>query len=65
MEGKIAGQKEGEIKVFKDANVGKAYMWSMTEMKWNEIGEVINPAQATAAGGGGGAVGGAQGPKYY
>ena len=51
--------------MFKDANVGKAYMWSMTEMKWNEIGEVINPAQATAAGGGGGAVGGAQGPKYY
>ena len=65
MEGKIAGQKEGEIKVFKDNNKGMAYMWSMTEMKWNLIGEVMNPAQATAGGGGGGAVGGAQGPKFY
>ena len=40
-------------------------MWSMTEMKWNLIGEVMNPAQATAGGGGGGAVGGPQGPKFY
>ena len=43
--------------MFKDGGVGKAYMWSMVEMKWQLIGEVINPAQATAGGGGGGAVG--------
>jgi len=52
------GQKKGEIKVFKDAGVGKAYMWDMDKMEWECIGEVINPAQAMAGGGGDGAVGG-------
>lgn len=51
--------------MFKDGGVGKAYMWSMVEMKWQLIGEVINPAQATAGGGGGGAVGQGGGTKYY
>ena len=60
------GQKKGEIKVFKDAGVGKAYMWDMDKMEWDCIGEVINPAQATAGGGGGGAVGGDNaGAKQY
>jgi len=53
--------------VFKNGGIANAYMWSMTNMKWDLIGEVINPAQATAGGGGGGAVGGAPagGPKFY
>ena len=37
------GSKEGEIKVFKDGGVAKAYMWKVAENKWEEIGEVINP----------------------
>ena len=66
IKGKVAGTKQGEIKVFKDAGVGKAYMWDMTKMEWECIGEVINPAQAMAGGGGNGAVGGqGGGTKQY
>ena len=39
--GKLIGSKEGEIKVFKDNGVAKAYMWKADERKWDEIGEVV------------------------
>jgi len=42
VEGKLVGTSEGEIKVFKDGEVAKAYMWKMAERKWEEIGEVLN-----------------------
>lgn len=42
VQGKLMGTSEGEIKVFKDGAVAKAYMWKMTERKWEEIGEVLN-----------------------
>lgn len=51
VEGKVRGTKEGEIKVFKDNGVAKAYMWKTAEGKWEEIGEVINPSQAQGGGG--------------
>lgn len=35
------GTSEGEIKVFKDKGVGKAYMWKSENRKWEEIGEVL------------------------
>jgi phospholipase A-2-activating protein len=39
--GKLKGTKQGEIKVFKDKGVAKAYMWKMEDSKWEEIGEVV------------------------
>lgn len=41
VKGKLNGSKEGEIKVFKDNGVAKAYMWKSDDRKWEEIGEVI------------------------
>ena len=41
MRGKLNGSKEGEIKVFNDNGVAKAYMWKADDRKWEEIGEVI------------------------
>ena len=43
--GKLAGTKQGEIKVFKDKGVAKAYMWQTEQRKWEEIGEVITGDQ--------------------
>lgn len=60
VEGKVFGKSEGEIKVFKDNNVAKAYMWRIADHKWEEIGEVINPEQAKS-----GNAGPPQGTKYY
>lgn len=45
VQGKLSGTKEGEIKVFKDNGVAKAYMWKAAERKWEEIGEVITGDQ--------------------
>lgn len=45
VKGKLSGTKEGEIKVFKDNGVAKAYMWKAGERKWEEIGEVITGDQ--------------------
>jgi len=47
--GKIFGQSEGEIKVFKDKGVAKAYMWKSAERTWEEIGEVVDPSQGAGA----------------
>ena len=41
VEGKLKGTKQGEIKVFKDKGVGKAYLWKQEDDKWEEIGEVV------------------------
>jgi len=38
-----AGKKEGEIKVFKDNGIPKAYVWKSSERKWDLIGEVQLP----------------------
>jgi hypothetical protein len=39
----IKGASEGELKVFKDKGIAKAYMWKGEEGKWEEIGEVVDP----------------------
>lgn len=46
VKGRIFGASEGEIKVFKDKGVAKAYMWKSQERTWEEIGEVIDPSAA-------------------
>lgn len=54
------GKKEGEIKVFKKQGVPGAYMWKMSESKWDYVGEVVsNPNQ------GGGNMGMVEKPKHY
>lgn len=45
--GKVFGQSEGEIKVFKDQGKAKAYMWKSQERTWEELGEVVDPNQAS------------------
>jgi len=42
----LKGSKQGEIKVFKDKGVGKAYMWQTEQDKWEEIGEVVTGDQS-------------------
>ena len=50
VQGKIKGAKEGEIKVFADSGVAKAYSWDL-QKGWQEIGEVVDPsAQGGQAG---------------
>jgi hypothetical protein len=49
VKGKLNGAKEGEIKVFKDNGVAKAYMWKADDRKWEEIGEVITGDQQSDA----------------
>jgi len=39
----MAGTKEGDIKVFKDNGVPKAYMWKVVEQKWEFVGECVDP----------------------
>lgn len=39
------GTSQGEIKVFKDKGVAKAYMWQVEGSKWEEIGEVVTGDQ--------------------
>lgn len=46
VQGKLKGSKQGEIKVFKDKGVGKAYMWQTEQDKWEEIGEVVTGDQS-------------------
>jgi hypothetical protein len=41
VEGKLKGTSQGEIKVFKDQGVAKAYMWQVEQNKWELIGEVV------------------------
>lgn len=50
MSGKLSGAKEGDIKVFKDKGVAKAYMWKADDRKWEEIGEVLTGDQQADAG---------------
>ena len=45
VEGKLLGNAQGEIKVFKDKGVAKAYMWQQEQRKWEEIGEVVDQNQ--------------------
>lgn len=45
----IKGQKEGEIKVFKNGTSAEAYSWK--DGKWEKIGDVINPTASIDAGG--------------
>lgn len=47
--GKVFGKSEGEIKVFKDQGVAKAYMWKSQERVWEEIGEVVDPSAGAGA----------------
>jgi len=43
----VPGKQEGEIKVFKEKGIPKAYMWKAADSKWELIGDVIDPnAQA-------------------
>jgi hypothetical protein len=44
VQGKIRGNKEGEIKVFKDNGLAKAYNWDGAKNAWQEIGEVMDPS---------------------
>ena len=38
------GKKEGDIKVFNSQGVPGAYMWKMSESKWDYVGAVVaNP----------------------
>jgi phospholipase A-2-activating protein len=46
--GKVFGQSEGEIKVFKDQGKAKAYMWKSADRAWEELGEVVDPNQASS-----------------
>lgn len=39
----LKGASEGELKVFRDKRIAKAYMWKIAEQKWEEIGEVVDP----------------------
>ena len=47
MRGKVFGQSEGEIKVFKDQGKAKAYMWKSADRAWEELGEVVDPNKAS------------------
>lgn len=41
----LKGASEGELKVFRDKGIAKAFMWKTEEQKWEEIGEVVDPGQ--------------------
>lgn len=45
----MKGQKEGEIRVFKNGNAAEAYCWK--EGKWEKIGDVMNPSATIDAAG--------------
>jgi len=46
VKGKMEGETEGTIKVFRDQGKAKAYMWKSAEQTWEEIGEVVDPTAA-------------------
>lgn len=41
------GKKEGDIQIFRNGNIGEAYMWHIDGSYWERIGEVVgaNPQQ--------------------
>lgn len=41
VKGIIKGSKQGEMKVFSDKGVAKAYMWQDKSQSWDEIGEMV------------------------
>lgn len=56
----VRGKKEGEIRIFRDGNSGKAYSWQ--KGKWNYVGEMMAGPEDSANNTGGEIFGG---KKYY
>ena len=57
---KVSGRKEGEIRIFRDGNSGKAYSWQ--KGKWNYVGEMMAGPEDSANNSGTEIFGG---KKYY
>jgi phospholipase A-2-activating protein len=38
----LRGNKDGELKIFKNGEVPEAYAWKAQEGKWDKIGEVLS-----------------------
>ena len=57
----MVGKTEGDIQVFKKNGVPCAYMWKTEGMKWEYVGEVVDPN----AGQGGGNMGMMPATKHY
>ena len=56
----VSGRKEGEIRIFRDGNSGKAYSWQ--KGKWNYVGEMMAGPEDSANNSGAEIFGG---KKYY
>lgn len=39
----MVGKTEGDIQVFKKNGTPCAFMWKSAEMKWEYVGEVVDP----------------------
>lgn len=45
----MKGQKEGEVRIFKNGTAAEAYCWK--DGRWEKIGDVMNPTASIDAGG--------------